>query len=74
MIERDAYFHPFKGLKGSNVYLLVKSSKQNLLNDLRDYVAISPRLQISTYIDKEYLQKLLTTIQIKDSAIVITDD
>lgn len=27
MMERDNFFHPFKGLKGSNVYLLVKTTK-----------------------------------------------
>ena len=27
MAERDRFFHPFKGLKGAHVYLLVKSTK-----------------------------------------------
>ncbi len=39
MIERDNFFHPFRGLKGANVYLLVKSTKEHLLADLREYVA-----------------------------------
>ncbi len=52
MKERDIIFHPFNGLKGSNVYLLYKSSKPYLLNDLRDYIGKSGRLHLSTYIDK----------------------
>jgi hypothetical protein len=27
MNERDKFFHPFNGLKGSHVYILVKSTK-----------------------------------------------
>lgn len=52
MVERDNFFHPFKGLKGVHVYLLVKTTKEYLLNDLRDYVANSQRLHVSLYIDK----------------------
>lgn len=59
MLDRDTFFHPFKGLKGAHVYLLVKSTKESLLSELRDYISQSPRLQISTYIDKEYLAKQL---------------
>jgi hypothetical protein len=32
MKERDNNFHPFNGLKGSNVYLLIKYTKQHILN------------------------------------------
>lgn len=52
MMERDNFFHPFKGLKGVHVYLLVKTTKEHLLNDLREYVAQSQRLHVSMYIDK----------------------
>lgn len=52
MRDRDKHFHPLEGLKGHNVYLLIKETVQDLLNDLRDYISTSRRLQISTYIDK----------------------
>ena len=44
------------------------------MEGLRQYISQSRRLQLATYIDKEYLAKQLETIHIKDSAIVVTDD
>jgi hypothetical protein len=74
MISRDRFFHPFAGLKGDQVYILVKSTKLSLIEGIRSRIAGSQRLQLGTYIDKEFLAKQLETIQIKDSAIVVTDD
>jgi hypothetical protein len=74
MRDRDRHFHPLEGLKGHNVYLLVSESVQHLLDDIRDYVASSPRLHISTYIDKEFLSRQIQTITLKDSVLIITDD
>ncbi len=74
MRDRDKHFHPLEGLRGHNVYLLVSESIQHLLDDLREHVASSPRLHISSYIDREFLTKQIQTIILKDSVIIITDD
>lgn len=52
MRERDKHFHPLEGLTGYNVHLLIKETISYLLDDLREYVSNSPRLQISAYIDR----------------------
>jgi hypothetical protein len=74
MRDRDKHFHPLEGLKGQNVYLLIKETVQHHIDDLRDYISTSPRLQVSTYIDKEFLNRLIETITLKDSVLIITDD
>jgi hypothetical protein len=74
MRDRDRHFHPLEGLRGHNVYLLVNEAVQHLLDDLREHVASSPRLHVSTYIDREFLTKQIQTITLKDSVLIITDD
>ena len=53
---------------------MIKETIQHQLFGLKDYISKSPRLHLSTYIDKEFLQKQIKTLTLKDSVIVITDD
>lgn len=74
MRERDKLFHPFEGLTGVNVYLLIQESIADLLDGLGHYIEESPRLKKRMYMDKEWLKLALKTLMIKDSVIVITSD
>ena len=74
MRDRDKHFHPLEGLKGHNVYLLIKETIEEELQDLRDHISRSSRLQISTYIDKEYLKHQIEVLTLKDSVLIITND
>ncbi len=38
MRERDKLFHPFEGLTGVNVYLLIQESIADLLDGLMSYI------------------------------------
>ena len=74
--SRDDYFHPFNGLSGKNVYILVRFDKENELldNSMKEHIYNTRRLKKTTYLDGNYLRHFLKTIMKKDSAIVLTDD
>ena len=74
--NRDEYFHPFNGLSGKNVYILVRFDKENELLDqkMKEHIASTRRLKKSTYLDGNYLRHFIKTIMKKDSAIILTDD
>ena len=74
MSERDKLFHPFEGLTGTNVYLLIQESVAEELDDLTPYIAETPRLKKRTYMDMEWLKLALETLTLKDSVIVVTTD
>jgi hypothetical protein len=74
MQERDKLFHPFEGLTGTNVYLVYQETLGPIMNEFQAYIQDSPRLKMRAYMDKEWLQKSLETLTIKDSVIVITID
>ena len=52
MKERDKQFHPFEGLTGVNVYLLIQESSQDELDGIMPYVADNIRIMRRTYMDK----------------------
>ena len=76
MIKRDKDFHPFEGLTGVNVYLLIQ---ENIADDILDekithHIQHTARLKKRTYMDGSWLKKSLETLTIKDSVIVVTND
>ena len=75
MTERDKLYHPFDGLTGVNVYLLIQESIAHLLEgDFTHHIEHTHRLKRRTYMDAAWLEMSLKTLTIKDSVIVITND
>ena len=74
MKERDRLFHPFEGLTGFYVHLLIQESIVDELEGLKAYIDQNRRITTSSYIDKQMLKIAITNKTIKDSVIVITND
>lgn len=52
MKERDRLFHPFEGLTGFYVHLLIQESIVDELDGLKAYIDENRRITTSSYIDK----------------------
>jgi hypothetical protein len=52
----------------------MKDTIKKEYDDWLDYIQQSKRLQISTYIDKSFLQNMIDSLLIRDSVIIIAED